>query len=377
MTMTISKMSAGKGYEYFLRTVAAGDGDRSLSTPLTRYYTEDGTPPGRWMGSGIASLESHITVGDEVTEEQLRLLIGQAKHPVTGQDLGRRYRTCKVPEEGKRRHPVAGYDLTFSIPKPASVLWGASDAGTQAIIADAHHAAVAETIDFLEREVIATRGGAKGPRGCVAQLDVAGVVAPAIRKSSPSSCLPRSEQRSTSALLVCRGALPRRRSECLLGKKLDDEVLVAPGPVVHQCVPPGAPSRRVHIVPVDEVDLGVDVSSDSPIRVHVLDVCGEYSHGHVGMFVLVRPPVLTGLELHRPDADPIVLVQESCSDVRGALRFHGCTPLRLRIPPPVAAAVGRTICNRLRNTQAPLWIQPPLRRRAVRRGRLTFSPRGD
>lgn len=37
VTVTISKMSAGKGYEYFLRTVAAGDGDRSLSTPLTRY----------------------------------------------------------------------------------------------------------------------------------------------------------------------------------------------------------------------------------------------------------------------------------------------------------------------------------------------------
>ncbi|HXH80525.1 relaxase domain-containing protein [Nocardioides sp.] len=70
MTVTISKMSAGKGYEYFLRTVAAGDGDRSLSTPLTRYYTEHGTPPGRWMGSGIASLESHVKIGDEVLEGQ-------------------------------------------------------------------------------------------------------------------------------------------------------------------------------------------------------------------------------------------------------------------------------------------------------------------
>lgn len=29
---------------YLLRTVAAGDGDRSLSIPLTRYYTEEGTP---------------------------------------------------------------------------------------------------------------------------------------------------------------------------------------------------------------------------------------------------------------------------------------------------------------------------------------------
>lgn len=58
VTVTINKMSASKGCEYLLRTVAAGDGDRSLSTPLTRYYTEAGTPPGRWLGSGVASLES-------------------------------------------------------------------------------------------------------------------------------------------------------------------------------------------------------------------------------------------------------------------------------------------------------------------------------
>lgn len=32
--------------EYMLRTVASGDGDRSLWTPLTRYYKAEGTPPG-------------------------------------------------------------------------------------------------------------------------------------------------------------------------------------------------------------------------------------------------------------------------------------------------------------------------------------------
>lgn len=34
------------GYEYLLRSVVAADGDRSLSTPLTRYYAEEGTPLG-------------------------------------------------------------------------------------------------------------------------------------------------------------------------------------------------------------------------------------------------------------------------------------------------------------------------------------------
>lgn len=46
MTVSMRVMSAGDGYKYLLRTVAAGDGDRNLSTPLTRYYNADGTPSG-------------------------------------------------------------------------------------------------------------------------------------------------------------------------------------------------------------------------------------------------------------------------------------------------------------------------------------------
>lgn len=46
MTVSMRVMSAGDGYKYLLRTVAAGDGDRSPSTPLTRYYNAEGTPPG-------------------------------------------------------------------------------------------------------------------------------------------------------------------------------------------------------------------------------------------------------------------------------------------------------------------------------------------
>src|SRR5690606_3364644 len=56
VTVSMRVMSAGDGYKYLLRTVAAADGDRSLSTPLTRYYTEVGNPPGRWLGAGIAAL---------------------------------------------------------------------------------------------------------------------------------------------------------------------------------------------------------------------------------------------------------------------------------------------------------------------------------
>lgn len=211
MTVSMRVMSAGDGYKYLLRTVAAADGDRSLSTPLTRYYNAEGTPPGRWLGAGVASLgRGQIAEGDQVSEAQLQLLVGMGRDPITGTPLGRAYpeyqptaervaeRVADLDpelgpvaraeavaaieaEEAERgtRRAVAGYDFTFSIPKSASVLWAVADAGNQALIGQAHHAAVAEVVAYMEREVAATRTGATGRDGAVAQVDVAGLIATA------------------------------------------------------------------------------------------------------------------------------------------------------------------------------------------------------
>lgn len=211
VTVSMRVMSAGDGYKYLLRTVAAGDGDRSLSTPLTRYYVEAGTPPGQWLGSGVASLgKGQLVVGDRVSEAQLQLLMGMGRDPITGNPLGHAFPAYKsVPErieariadldpdlspgakgeavaqieaeetERGRRRAVAGFDFTFSIPKSASALWAVADAGTQALIGEAHHAAVAEVVAFMEREVAATRSGATAGDGAVAQVDVTGLVATA------------------------------------------------------------------------------------------------------------------------------------------------------------------------------------------------------
>src|SRR3954447_8937024 len=95
VTVSMRKMSAGRGYQYLLRSVVSGDGNRSLSTPLTRYYSEAGTPPGRWLGSGLHALGGDLKPGMEVTEAQLALLIGMGRDPVTGEQLGRAYPTYK------------------------------------------------------------------------------------------------------------------------------------------------------------------------------------------------------------------------------------------------------------------------------------------
>ena len=209
VTVSTRRMSAGTGYQYLLRSVAVGDGSRSLSTPLTRYYSEVGTPPGRWMGSGVSAFgEGQIGPGMEVTEDQLALLIGMGRDPITGDQLGRAFPTYKrlADRIGERvaaldpemtqedcaaetarieaeetalgmRHAVAGFDLTFSVPKSVSMLWGVADAAIQERIVDAHHAAVGDVLAFFEREVAATRAGISDSDGAVAQVSVAGVAA--------------------------------------------------------------------------------------------------------------------------------------------------------------------------------------------------------
>jgi conjugative relaxase-like TrwC/TraI family protein len=190
MATTIAVMSAGDGYSYFMKSVAAGDVDRPMSTPLTRYYTETGTPPGRWMGAGVASLGSvelvRLLVGDLVSEEQMARLVGKGLDPITGEKLGRAYPVYGKGNGGRSRRAVAGYDFTFSLPQSASVLWGVSDAGIQEQILAVQRAAVVKVFEFMERELAATRTGASvagnatsaaGEGGAVAQVGVTGLIA--------------------------------------------------------------------------------------------------------------------------------------------------------------------------------------------------------
>jgi conjugative relaxase-like TrwC/TraI family protein len=204
-------MSPGHGCNYLLKSVVVGDGNRALRTPMTRYYTEAGTPPGVWLGSGVREFGTgQLTAGAEVTPSQLELLLVHGRDPITGEQLGRGYPTypsiqeridkriagldatlttearadavTRITHEENSRGPktaVSGFDLTFSVPKSVSVLWGLADADLQTQLVQAHHDAVAEVLEFFEREVAVTRAGANARNGAVAQHEVAGVAATA------------------------------------------------------------------------------------------------------------------------------------------------------------------------------------------------------
>lgn len=86
MTVSLRAMSAGEGYRYLLDSVAVADGPRDRSLPLAAYYAQTGTPPGRWLGSGLTTVG--LESGDVVTEGQLAWLLGAGRHPLTGEALG-------------------------------------------------------------------------------------------------------------------------------------------------------------------------------------------------------------------------------------------------------------------------------------------------
>ncbi|MHB1534872.1 MAG: MobF family relaxase [Acidimicrobiales bacterium] len=219
--LTIGRIFAGEGWRYLWEQVAGESGD---------YYLLDvdrGEAPGCW-GGGAA--EAELGLSGQVGEEQMRRVFGRLAHPLTEAPLGRPPRVFRSVEErlsaaraahdsdetarwaqrelalldvgttreridaelvafrsraeerwaateaairrGGKRQAVAGFDLTFSAPKSASVLWAAAPAeGRQAIWA-AHHEGVAAAMRFVEREAALSRTGYAGVR----QVDTTGLV---------------------------------------------------------------------------------------------------------------------------------------------------------------------------------------------------------
>ncbi|WP_157514885.1 MobF family relaxase [Nocardioides sp. J54] len=226
--MTLQKLSAGSGYEYLTRQVAALDSTEKGSIPLADYYSAKGESPGRWVGSGLTGIDG-LEPGDIVTAEQMKHLFGSGCDPVAGRPLGAAYKVYAnetvdafsarvdelladsrkptsaeraaartnaareffVAEQGRepasaqelsaalkrysrpRQTAVAGFDLTFSPVKSVSALWAVAPREVAAKVELAHHAAVADAVAFIERQALFTREGKDGAR----QVETRGLIA--------------------------------------------------------------------------------------------------------------------------------------------------------------------------------------------------------
>jgi conjugative relaxase-like TrwC/TraI family protein len=232
--MGLTKLSAGDGYTYLIRQVAALDSTELGRSSLESYYSAKGESPGRWLGQGLAGLG--IETDASVTEAQMRNLFGAGHHPVTGVPLGRAFKVYPAREgyrravasayrsynvergelerarivddvrsrvksevarrlfaerHGRRptdaqelsgfiaqesrpaRAAVSGFDLTFSPVKSVSVLWALAEPEVARQIEAGHQAALEDTLAWVEREVAFTRSGIGGVR----QVQVRGLVA--------------------------------------------------------------------------------------------------------------------------------------------------------------------------------------------------------
>lgn len=94
--MSMHKLTAGDGYLYLVRQVAAADSTERGRSALADYYSAKGESPGRWTGRGLAALADTgarevsdevrqqvwtVEGGSVVTEEQMKALFGLGLHP--------------------------------------------------------------------------------------------------------------------------------------------------------------------------------------------------------------------------------------------------------------------------------------------------------
>jgi conjugative relaxase-like TrwC/TraI family protein len=167
--ITLRRMALGAGFRYLMKSVAAGDGGADPNSGLVRYYSESSTPPGIFLGAGLAALGDRrgVEPGETVSEEQLWRMLGVMADPVTGRPVG------SVPRAGGAGVAVAGFDLTFSPSKSVSVVWALADTRTRAVIYGCHRRAIDFVLGYAEREVFHSRSGTNG----VVQEDIEGVVA--------------------------------------------------------------------------------------------------------------------------------------------------------------------------------------------------------
>ena len=150
------KLTAGDGYLYLVRQVAAADSTERGRSALADYYSAKGESPGRWTGRGLAALADTgarevsdevrqqvwtVEGGSVVTEEQMKALFGLGLHPnadkisdhlsprlsvrpsIEAAQLGRQYAVREESSEFTRRVGTAfrAHNIAAGLPGSATI----------------------------------------------------------------------------------------------------------------------------------------------------------------------------------------------------------------------------------------------------------------
>jgi conjugative relaxase-like TrwC/TraI family protein len=204
--LTVTRISPGHGITYLTSQVATGAHDfrPAVRSEAVAYHADPqahGEAPGWWAGQA----QQMFGMRGEVTEQQMLKLIGEGKHPETGEQLGRLWRRFSAFDDQARqtavekaweklppdatyeqiaqvwlriwtapeRHPVAGFDVTVSPVKSVSLLWAFGDDRVKREVMAAHHEGVRAALEHLRAHGAFTRLGTNG----LVQVDTDGVAA--------------------------------------------------------------------------------------------------------------------------------------------------------------------------------------------------------
>jgi conjugative relaxase-like TrwC/TraI family protein len=137
--LSVGKLGAGQ-HSYYLGKVAEGAED---------YYSGEGEAEGYWLGDSAEDLGLQ---GKVDADQLVAMLTGN--DPASGDPLGLK--------TAPGREPVPGFDLTFSAPKSVSLTWALGGHPVSGQVKEAHAAAVAEALGYLERQACWARRGRGG-----------------------------------------------------------------------------------------------------------------------------------------------------------------------------------------------------------------------
>ena len=146
--VSVGKLKAGQARYYLDQAEPHPSAAAAVASGAEDYYLGGVEAAGEWCGRGAASLDLESTVSPESFE---RLLTG--RHPASDVTLR------SIDDKG-----VTGFDVTFSAPKSVSLLFGLGSPAVQAVVREAHAAAVRDAFAYFEDAVAVARRGRGGRR---------------------------------------------------------------------------------------------------------------------------------------------------------------------------------------------------------------------